>query len=62
MIDRVAIKDDWDMYSKRVIGFWAERMLTVWLLYTGYRIEELPVIVTDDGVPYGLEKEKEQAK
>lgn len=62
MIDRVEIKDDWDMYSKRVIGFWAERMLTVWLLYTGYRIEELPVIVTDDGVPYGLEKEKEQAK
>ena len=55
MIKRVEIKDSWDAYSKRVIGFWAERMLTVWLLYTGYRIEELPVIMTDDGVPYGMD-------
>lgn len=55
MIKKVEIKDSWDMYSKRVIGFWAERMLTVWLLYTGYRIEELPVITTDDGVPYGMD-------
>lgn len=59
MVKKVEIKDSWDTYSKRVIGFWAERMLTVWLLYTRYRIEELPVILTDDGIPYGMSSDGE---
>jgi len=33
----------YDDYSKRVIGFFAERMLTVWLYKNPYRIKELPI-------------------
>ena len=54
LIERVKIKDDWDAYSKRIMGFIAERLFTVWLMLTEYRIEELPVIKTDDLGPYGL--------
>ncbi|MCI7791069.1 MAG: DUF4422 domain-containing protein [Lachnospiraceae bacterium] len=32
----------YDNYSKRVIGFLAERMMTVWLLKHNFRIKELP--------------------
>ena len=31
-----------DTYSARIIGFFAERMWTVWLLRQEYRIKELP--------------------
>lgn len=37
--------DSYDNYSKRVIGFFAERMLTVWLLMHNFRIKELPVML-----------------
>ena len=47
MIERVSINPNWDDYSKRIIGFWAERLLTVWLLKTGYRLFELPIILTE---------------
>lgn len=36
---------DYDEYSKRVIGFIAERMLTVWLLKHNLKIKELPVLL-----------------
>ena len=35
--------DRYDNYSKRVVGFFAERMLTVWLLKQNLRIKELPI-------------------
>lgn len=53
MMDKVHINEEWDAYSKRVIGFWAERMLTVWLVITGYTIREVPIHLTDDGRPFG---------
>jgi len=38
--------DGYDSYSRRVVGFFAERMLTVWLRQNQLRIKELP-FVTD---------------
>lgn len=35
--------DRYDNYSKRVVGFFAERMLTVWLLKQNLKIKELPI-------------------
>lgn len=53
LIESVEIKEEWDTYSKRVIGFWAERMFTVWLYYSGYTVKQLPILVIGDGSPYG---------
>ena len=36
-----------DAYSSRIVGFFAERMLTVWLVRQGLRIKTLPVLQTD---------------
>ncbi len=44
LIENLEIKDAWNDYSKRIIGFWAERLFTIWLLKTGYTIYERPVI------------------
>ncbi|NLL75916.1 MAG: DUF4422 domain-containing protein [Clostridiales bacterium] len=37
----------YDDYSKRAIGFFAERLLTVWLYKNSYCIKELPVLLKD---------------
>lgn len=34
---------EYDSYSQRVIGFFAERMLTVWLFKHDFKIKELPI-------------------
>ncbi len=47
MIKHVEIKKEWSSYSKRILGFWAERLFNVWLLKTNYTIKELPIIQTD---------------
>ena len=47
MIEEIEIKDSWDDYSKRIIGFWTERLLTVWLLSTNYHIFELPILMLE---------------
>lgn len=39
---------EYDDYSKRVIGFFAERMLTVWLMAHNYKIKTLPILFLDD--------------
>ena len=53
LLDRVVIKEEWDNYSKRVIGFFAERFLTVWLLQQKYSIKELPILLIGNEGPYG---------
>ncbi len=37
----------YDAYSKRVIGFLAERMMTVWVIKKGLKVEEVPYITVD---------------
>jgi hypothetical protein len=37
----------YDVYSKRAIGFFAERLLTVWLYRKNYSIGELPILLKD---------------
>ncbi len=44
MVENVKINEKWDDYSKRIIGFLMERMLTVWLALNDYSICELPII------------------
>lgn len=53
LIETVEIKEEWDNYSKRVIGFFAERLLTVWLMQHKYRIKELPIILVGNDKSYG---------
>lgn len=53
LIDEVDIQEEWDSYSKRVIGFWAERLFTVWLYLSGYKVKQLSILVIEDGRPYG---------
>lgn len=38
---------DFADYSKRIIGFFAERLLTVWLLKQQLCIKEMPILVTE---------------
>ena len=37
--------EGYDSYSQRVIGFFAERMWTVWLRKNKLKIKELPYVV-----------------
>lgn len=48
MVKNVKINENWDNYSKRIIGFLMERMLTVWLVLNDYSICELPVEFVED--------------
>lgn len=54
LIQKVEIKEEWDSYSKRIIGFFAERFLTVWLVQQKLKIKEMPILLLDDGRPYGM--------
>lgn len=40
IIDQINV-EEYDEYSQRVLGFFAERMLTVWLLKQDYKLKEL---------------------
>lgn len=37
----------YDGYSARIIGFIAERLLTLWILHNGMKVRELPVVQTE---------------
>lgn len=37
----------YNAYSKRVIGFFAERMMTVWVIKKKFKVEELPYITVE---------------
>lgn len=38
---------NYDNYSKRIIGFFAERMLTVWVIKNNLKVKELPFITIE---------------
>ena len=38
---------NYDSYSRRAVGFFAERLLTVWLSQNNFRIKELPIIMLE---------------
>ena len=40
----------YDSYSKRVIGFFAERLFTTWLMRQELKMKEMPVLMVDEGV------------
>lgn len=46
LVASIEIKEEWDDYSKRVIGFIAERLLTVWLVEKKYSLKELEILYT----------------
>lgn len=58
LLKRVEIKEEWDNYSKRVLGFLAERLWTVWLVQQNYRIKELPILLVGQDGSYGLERKE----
>ena len=37
----------YDDYGRRIVGFLAERMFTIWLCNQSYTIKEMPIIVTE---------------
>lgn len=39
----------YDDYSKRIIGFFAERMLTVWLMHHKLKVKECQILLLDQG-------------
>ena len=41
---------EYNAYSKRVIGFFAERMLTVWLTRQPLKIKELPYVLLSERI------------
>lgn len=55
LVRKVEIKSYWDNYSKRILGFWAERLFTVWLIQKKYKIKSIPILLIGSGVPYGKE-------
>lgn len=56
MLDQITIKEEWDNYSKRIIGFWIERLFTVWLIQKEYKIKSTPILLIGSGAPYGKEE------
>ena len=53
LVDNVEFDYTWDMYSSRVIGFFAERLLTVWLYLSDYSLTEIPIQFIGNEGEYG---------
>lgn len=53
LVDNVEFDYMWDAYSSRVIGFFAERLLTVWLYLSDYSLTEIPIQFIGNEGEYG---------
>ena len=53
LVENIVFDVSWDTYSKRVIGFFAERLLTVWLYMKKYSIVEIPIQFIGEEGEYG---------
>lgn len=53
LIDMVEISEMWDDYSKRIIGFLAERLFTVWIMEQNYQVKALSILLVGEDGPYG---------
>lgn len=49
---------NYDDYQKRVVGFLAERLLNVWIVYKKLKVKEIKVIHTDDSYFDGFIKDE----
>lgn len=45
-IDEISL-DTCDSYSRRMIGFMAERLLTLWIMHNEIKVKELPILFID---------------
>lgn len=48
LLEKAEIKEEWDSYNKRIIGFIAERLFTVWVIQQKYRVKELEKLIIGD--------------
>lgn len=53
LVDNVEFDERWDMYSSRVIGFFSERLLTIWLYMSDYSFVDIPIQFIGEAGVYG---------